>query len=145
MKNLFYSLCLLIGFSSTAQSIDFQINNINSSKMIFTIAANSISTIFFNDNEEAVAIVEKDTPFDFDTANYLPVGFNATLVLDASAYEAACIEEDAPFDFNTANHLPVGFNATLVLDTDEYEAANIEEDEAFDFNTADYLPKPIEA
>ena len=105
MKNLFYSLCLLIGFSSTAQSIDFQINNLNSSKMIFTIATKSISTIFFNMNEEAVAIEEKDAPFDFDTTNYLPVGFNATLVLDASAYDAATIEEEeAAFDFETANY-----------------------------------------
>jgi len=59
-------------------------------------ANTSINTIVIEDSKmftiEFVEFVEeKDAPFDFDTANYLPVGFNATLVLDATAYEAATI------------------------------------------------------
>ena len=128
---------MLVFSLMTATATQLSANTLN---IKIDIEDSKIPTIEF-----VVVVEEKDAPFDFDTAHYLPVGFNATLILDTAAYNVATIEEDAPFDFESANHLPIGFNATLVLDTDEYEEATIEEDAVFDFNTADYLPVPCDA
>ena len=87
---------------------------------------------------------EEDTPFEFDSLNYLPENFNA---YDEDEYVLAQhgllnTEEDVIFEFDTSNYLPVDFNA---YDEDEYiltqhELLNTEADALFEFDTADYLP-----
>jgi hypothetical protein len=54
---------------------------------------------------------EEDVLFEFNTSNYLPIGFNAydedEFVL--VSYDLLNMEVDAPFDFNTSDYLPVDF------------------------------------
>jgi len=135
MKNLFYSLCLLIGFSTTAQASDYQIKESNSNQHMFIKATSYVSSILFKNNIEEIEIDEADEAFDFDINNYLPANFNAF----AGLFETANEEEDAPFDFDRLAYLPVGFNATIEFDT-AYDIATFEEDEEFDFDTKNYLP-----
>ena len=139
MKNLFYSLCLLIGFSSQAQSLDYQTNrtNTNLSQKVFSVTTDYFTNLIFNANNENVE--EQDEAFDFDIKKYLPANFNAFAGMFID-YELAQVEEDEAFDFDTAQYLPVGFNANATYLDDITEIAIVEEDEAFDFNTADYLP-----
>ncbi len=127
MKKLFFSLSLLIAFSTSALAVEYEPNILNDSTLLKE--ANSMPNI------EEVALEEADAPFDFDVKNYLPKGFNAY----AGMFEEIKIEEaDEPFDFNTADYLPAGFDAFegLYIDYGSVEEA----DEAFDFNTKDYLP-----
>jgi hypothetical protein len=138
MKNLFYSLCLLIGFSSIAQSIDYQITEPYFNNNLVVTATKSISEILIN--VEEIAIEEEDEAFDFDIQQFLPNNFNAFAGL-FDAFDAANVEEDEAFDFDTAAYLPIGFNANIVIEDEaEYTLANVEEDEAFDFDTTAYLP-----
>ena len=134
MKNLFYSLCLLIGFSTTAQPKNFQIPdlNLNLSENIFSATTNYLSDIFLTNDE----VEEEDEAFDFDIKKYLPANFNAYEGL-FDTYESAQEEVDEPFDFDTTAYLPVGFNANIALDTEAYELVQEEADEAFDFYTKD--------
>ena len=139
MKNLFYSLCLLIGFSSQAQSIDYQTNrtSTNLSQKVFSVTTDYFTNLIFNANNENVE--EQDEAFDFDIKKYLPANFNPFSGM-FSDYELAQVEEDEAFDFDTAQYLPVGFNANATYLADIIEIAIEEEDEAFDFDTSEYLP-----
>lgn len=87
---------------------------------------------------------EEDTPFEFDSLNYLPENFNAydedEYVL--TQYGLLNTEADVVFEFDTSNYLPEDFNA---YDQDEYiltqhELLNTEADAPFEFDTSDYLP-----
>jgi len=139
MKNLFYSLCLLIGFSSQAQSIDYQTNrtSTNVSQKVFSVTTDYFTNLIFNANNENVE--EQDEAFDFDIKKYLPANFNLFSGM-FSDYELAQVEEDEAFDFDTTAYLPVGFNANATYLADITEIAIEEEDEAFDFDTTEYLP-----
>lgn len=86
---------------------------------------------------------ETDEPFDFNTEDYLPLGFNPTLSLDEN-YDlefSLIVEEDESFEFNTEDYLPVGFNLNKEILNGIIEIANVEEDESLDFDTKKYLPK----
>ncbi|NNC69841.1 MAG: hypothetical protein HKN90_03355 [Flavobacteriaceae bacterium] len=90
-------------------------------------------------------IVEEaaDEPFEFNTKDYLPVGFNPTLSLDEN-YNlefSSIVEEDEAFDFNTNDYLPVGFNLSQALLDSIVEIETEYEDEPFEFDTKKYLPK----
>jgi len=86
---------------------------------------------------EEVAIEEEDEAFEFNTADYLPVGFDANRTIE---FEVVLEEEDAPFDFNTKDYLPIGFGLNKSI-LDSIQEINIEEaDEPFDFDTKKYLP-----
>jgi len=137
MKNLFYSLCLLIGFSSQASSLDFDIHslNINDIEKNITKAPDcELDAIFIVSQEDLT-----DDSFEFDTKKYLPENFNAFTGL-FDAYELVQEVADESFDFDTKAYLPVGFNANATYLSNITEIATVEADEAFDFNTADYLP-----
>ena len=127
MKNLIISLSLIIAFTTTALAVEYEPIALNDSTLLKE--ANSMPNI------EEVAFEEGDAPFEFDTAAYLPKGFDA---YKGMFEEINIVEEDEPFEFDTAAYLPVGFNAFEGLYTD-YGSVE-EEDEAFDFNTKDYLP-----
>ncbi len=132
MKNLIISLSLIIAFTTTALAVEYEPIALNDSTLLKE--ANSMPNI------EEVAFEEGDAPFDFDTAAYLPKGFDA---YKGMFEEIDIVEEDEPFEFDTAAYLPVGFNAFEGLYTD-YGSFE-EEDEAFDFNTKDYLPAGFDA
>ena len=87
---------------------------------------------------------EHDEPFDFNTKDYLPIGFDATLSLEEKydiEFNIVNEEVDEPFEFNTKDYLPVGFNLRKDILESIVEIAIIEEDESFDFDTKKYLPK----
>lgn len=86
---------------------------------------------------------EEDSPMDFDTKDYLPVGFNpngeATFI---EYFEISMEEDDSPFDFNTKLYLPENFNPYLMDQiSDYYEVTSEEEDAHFDFDVNMYLPE----
>jgi len=102
------------------------------------------STIEFTE----VAVEEEDEAFDFDTAAYLPIGFDPYISFEEKygiEYDVIMEEEDAPFEFDTKKYLPIGFGLSKTL-LDSIEEINIEEeDEAFEFDTKMYLPKGFKA
>lgn len=53
----------------------------------------------------------EDAPFDFNRADYLPLGFNPYAKISQPFFEIIIEEEDAPFDFDTKMYLPAGFDA----------------------------------
>lgn len=56
-------------------------------------------------------VEEEDAPFDFNTNDYLPLGFNPYAKEETSIiYEVSVEEEDALFDFDTKKYLPKGFD-----------------------------------
>ncbi len=135
MKNLIYSLILLIGFSSMAQSIDYQTTELNFSNKIVATPTKSISNLLLTIDEATVEVA--DEAFDFDTTAYLPTNFNAYAGL-FDAYDVANEEVDEAFDFDTTAYLPVGFNANLAFMTSDEVVAQA--DASFDFDTDTYLP-----
>ncbi len=98
--------------------------------------------------EFTVVAEEADEAFDFDTAAYLPIGFDPYVSFEEKygiEYEVIMEEEDAPFEFNTKAYLPVGFGLSKTLLDSIVEITVEEEDEAFDFDTRMYLPKGFKA
>jgi len=127
MKNLVITLSLIIAFTATALAVEYEPLAFNDS--ILFKDTNSVPKI------EEIVIAEVDAPFDFNTKDYLPEGFDAY----AGMFEEINIAEaDEPFEFNTTDYLPAGFDAFAGLYTD-YGSVE-EEDEAFDFDTTEYLP-----
>ena len=122
MKNLFYSLCLLIGFSSWTTPINHQVIslNFNDIEENITKTTDCQLDIFFKICEENLI----DEAFDLDIKNYLPENFNAYAGL-FDAFDNANEEADEPFDFDTTTYLPVGFNATIQFEEEIYEAFSI--------------------
>ena len=136
MKKLIIASMLVIGLIATAQSL--QSNHLD-------LRNNPMCESYCNDLDENLIseINEEDAPFDFNTKDYLPVGFNPYATdRYGEIFEVSLEEEDTPFDFDTKEYLPVGFNPYA---TDQYEDLSEisieEEDEQFDFNTKNYLPK----
>ena len=142
MKNLFYSLCLLIGFTSWALPVDLETLslNFNDIKKNITKTPDCELDALFNVNHDNSA----DESFEFDTKNYLPANFNSYSGL-FEAHESAQVVEDEAFEFDTAAYLPVGFNANATYLSEITEITFVEEDEAFEFDTADYLPEGFNA
>ena len=141
MRKLFYSLSLLIVFSTSAFATEPDTPNYLS---LCDVSPDSILLKFANsvpNYDFIVELEEKDAPFDFNIKDYLPENFNA---YEGLFEEYSSIEEDEAFDFNTKDYLPVGFNANLDLDK-IVEVSIIEDDEPFDFDTTKYLPSNFNA
>ncbi len=88
-----------------------------------------------------IAIEEEDEAFDFNTVDYLPLGFDATMIFEEKygiMYETIFEETYEAFDFNTEEYLPVGFNLNEDILSSIVEIIVEEEDEAFDFDTKKY-------
>ena len=103
-----------------------------------------------------IVFAESDEQIDlgFDTAQYLPVDFDAHkgMVLALNEIEFVEIEKEIELGFDTAQHLPAGFNAYagMHLDLDAafgaLEPEDIryfmeEEDIDLGFDTRKYLPE----
>ena len=126
------------------QFVDSTAEQLSTNSLNDTIIEESkIPTIEFE-----IAGEEADEPFDFNTANYLPLAFDATMTFEEKygiLYETAIEEADEAFDFNTADYLPVGFNIKNSILNSIVEITVEEEDEAFDFDTKKYLPIGFQA
>ena len=129
--------CLLVISLMTASAAQLSVSTLNSINDTINKEDLRKSLITYVEMDE-----EADEAFDFNTKDYLPVGFNAYTVLE---YEVVLEEEDAPFEFNTTSYLPVGFNVNSNILNSIVEIAVEEEDEAFDFDTKIYLPKEFNA
>ena len=138
MKKLVITSILAISFitASATQLLESEIvNDTINNKEVKTTTEEVYPTL--------VVVEEADEPFEFNTKDYLPVGFNATLSLDEN-YNlefSSVIEEDEAFDFNTNDYLPVGFNLSKAILDNIVEIETEDEDEPFEFDTKKYLPK----
>ena len=73
----------------------------------------SVDNIVFIETEEEIDL-------GFDTAEYLPIGFNAYAGMELNFDEIDFIEAEEEIDlgFDTAEYLPVGFNAYTGMELD---------------------------
>ncbi len=95
----------------------------------------------------SINYIEDDAEFElgFDTADYLPEGFNPFELyvnLDAVVF----IEDEVTDDVNTKKHIPANFDA-YAYPTDVAAFNYIDENDAIelDFDTQAYLPKGFDA
>lgn len=142
MKNLLLP-CLLVISLMTATAAQLPAHTVTSIDDTVASKELTLPTI-----EYSIVTEEVDEAFDFDTATYLPIGFDAYISFEEKyglEYEVVLEEEDAPFEFNTTSYLPVGFNVNSNILNSIVEIAVEEEDEAFDFDTKMYLPKEFNA
>ncbi len=142
MKNLLLP-CLLVISLMTATAAQLPAHTVTSIDDTVASKELTLPTI-----EYSIVTEEVDEAFDFDTATYLPIGFDAYVSFEEKyglEYEVVLEEEDAPFEFNTTSYLPVGFNVNSNILNSIVEIAVEEEDEAFDFDTKMYLPKEFNA
>ena len=91
--------------------------------------------------------IEDDADFElgFDTADYLPEGFDPyKLYFDLDS--VPFIEENGKLDFDSKKHLPAGFDA-YAYPTDVESINYIDENDAIelDFDTHNYLPEGFDA
>ena len=88
--------------------------------------------------------VEEDIDLGFDTAYYLPIGFDAYAGMELNFDEIEFIEVEDEIDlgFDTAYYLPIGFDAYVGMELDIDKINYIETEEEIDlgFDTAEYLP-----
>jgi len=134
MKNLLFP-CLLVISLMTATAAQLP-----SSSTIDTISTKELKTPTIEFTE---VVEEADEAFDFDTAEYLPIGFDAYVSFEEKyglEYEVIIEEADETFDFDTTAYLPVGFHLKVSVLNSIIEITIAEEDEAFDFDTKQYLP-----
>jgi len=100
---------------------------------------------------EDVAYIEEDEEIvlDFDTANYLPIGFNAYegMDFDLNEIEYVEIETGIELGFDTKDYLPIGFNPYAEPKLNVADIVYIEIDEEFElgFDTKQYLPEGFNA
>ena len=137
MKKLLVPCLLVISLmtATAAQVSTTTLNSLNDTIAKDQLKASKIAYV-------EVAIEEEDEVFDFNTQDYLPIGFDANRSFE---YEVVLEEEDEAFDFNTKEYLPVGFNLNEDILSSIVEITIEEEDEAFDFDTKKYLPIGFEA
>lgn len=93
--------------------------------------------------------VEETIDLGFDTAQYLPEGFDPYEGMGPNLEEITFIatEKEIDLGFDTARYLPEGFNAYegMVFDIDEIEYIEEEEEINLDFDVQAYLPKDFSA
>ncbi len=130
--------CLLVISLMTATAAQVSATTLNS--LNDTIAKDQLKTSMITYVE--VAIEEEDEAFDFNTEDYLPVGFDATRSFE---YEVVLEEEDEAFEFNTKDYLPIGFGLNKSVLDSIVEITIEEADEPFDFDTKRYLPRGFNA
>lgn len=93
--------------------------------------------------------IEEEIDLGFDTAHYLPEGFNPYSGMGPNLEEIIFIETEEEIDlgFETAQYLPEGFNAHegMALDLNEIEYIEEEEEIILDFDVQAYLPASFNA
>ena len=123
MKQLIIVLSLLINLNSLGQQTYETINIDNEYRTYYKYLPTNFNAFEGLFDAFDVASEEEDEAFDFDTADYLPIGFNAHLNIYDTIEEIAIVEEDEPFDFDTMAYLPKDFDAydtRLALSTTYY-------------------------
>lgn len=97
----------------------------------------TLNEIIFIEEEETIEL-------GFDTAKYLPEGFDAYEGMGLDLSEIVIIEEEEEIElgFDTADYLPLGFNAYkgMVFDIDEIDYIELEDEIELDFDVNEYLP-----
>jgi len=137
MKKLITASILVISIIANAQLSNS--NDINLKDTVF----GSLHIDLLIDSLPSEVAEEEDAPFDFNTKDYLPLGFNPNATKEVlDLIEISIEEEDAEFDFDTKEYLPLGFNPNKNNPfSDIIEITIEEEDASFDFDTKEYLPK----
>ncbi len=101
-----------------------------------------INDIVFIEQDEEIKL-------DFDTTDYLPLGFNAYEGLELDLNDIIIVEEEEEINlgFDTAQYLPADFNAYdgMEFDIDEIVYIEDEEEIILDFDTEVYLPENFNA
>ncbi len=98
-----------------------------------------------------ITYIEGTEDFDlgFDTAQYLPKGFNPYegMHADLSGVDFIETEHEIDLGFNTAKYLPIGFDAYkgMEINLDEVNYIEEEEEVELDFNVQNYLPENFNA
>ncbi len=98
-----------------------------------------------------IVFIEQDQEInlDFDTADYLPLGFNAYEGLELNLNDIIIIEEEEEINlgFDAAKYLPADFNAYDGMEFDIDEIVYIEEEEEIilAFDPGVYLPENFNA
>ncbi len=113
----------------------------------------TLATHFTPVDEEPVKIkdinvyeLEEEVTIEFDTQQYLPMGFNPLKGLgdlDWSTIELMEIEDEVTINFDTKQYLPKDFNplkGLYDLNWDIIELIELEEEVIIDFDTRQYLP-----
>jgi len=102
----------------------------------------SLNEIIFIEEEESIEL-------GFDTAKYLPEGFDAYEGMGLDLNEIVLIEEEEEIElgFDTADYLPLGFNAYegMVFDIDEIDFIELEDEIELGFDVNEYLPMNFSA
>jgi hypothetical protein len=100
---------------------------------------------------ENIVYLEENEEIDlgFDTADYLPTGFNPYegMEFDIDKIDYIELEEEPVLGFDTNEYLPIGFDpyVQLELNLDEIVYIEDEEDILLDFDTQMYLPEGFDA
>ena len=97
-----------------------------------------INTIVYIEEEEVIDL-------GFDTADYLPEGFDPYKVyfdLDS----VVVVEEEIKIDFDSTKNLPADFDAySYPTDVSGFDYIDAEDTIELDFDTAQYLPEGFDA
>ncbi len=88
---------------------------------------------------------EEEINLGFNTATYLPIGFDAYagMELDLDSIIVEELEEEVVLDFDPAKYLPIGFNAYdgMELNLNDIVVEEMEEEINLGFEVMNYLPK----
>lgn len=122
MRQSIFILCLLLGFNAMASET-------NRTELFPTYTSLDLEQIALEDElfatedtlkEETITVesievveIEEEVELGFDTAQYLPEGFNALKGkndINWNEIELVEIEEEAEYDFDTSKHVPKNFN-----------------------------------
>ena len=93
----------------------------------------------------SVIQVEEEIDLGFNTAQYLPVGFNPYKGIKLNLDDIVILEEEQEIQlgFDTAQYLPADFNACEGMETKNCYIDFLKEEEKImlEFNEEDYLPE----
>ena len=122
MRQSIFILCLLLGFNAMASEA-------NRTELFPTYTSLDLEQIALEDElfttedtleEETITIesievveIEEEVELGFDTAQYLPKGFNALKGkndINWDEIELVELEEEVEYDFDTSKHVPENFN-----------------------------------
>ncbi len=95
----------------------------------------------------AVIELEEEIDLGFNTAQYLPIGFNPYkgMKLDLDDIVIIGEEQEIQLGFDTAQYLPVGFNACegMEVKRDDLDFLKGKEKIFLEFNDEEYLPEDL--
>jgi len=100
-------------------------------------------------NDICLIEIEEELELDFDTAQYLPEGFNpyAGMTISGDALGLIAVAEEIELGFNPKDYLPEGFNPYkgMIFAIEDIVVIEQEEEFIMDFNTQKYLPNSFDA